>query len=381
MQTHPPSLRRLVIWEPSLSPHKADLFTALARLNPEIEVICCADKELSESRRAIGWSVPDPVGYRNIVAPDLQTIEGLVTESISTSLHIFSGIRWVPTILKGLTAVKANKARYAIMSEPRVASGWSGALRWLQSWGEERYHRRHAAFILAIGRNGPPWYTSTGYSAKKVIPFAYFISPPAMKPYVPPPDKKLRLGYLGRLVKTKGVFDVVDALAQMNGCATLDIAGAGPDEEALKARCISSGVEAVFRGVLPMNEINSFFREIDVLILASSAKDGWGVVVSEALLCGVPVVATTTVGASIVLERSLFGRCIPPKNPTAIANAVEQMRNTGELSPAKRAPRAAAAANILSASAGAEYLMRVISWYDGRDARPQDFYQLHNDCR
>lgn len=35
MHTDHPPLRRLVIWEPSLSPHKADLFEALALLNPE----------------------------------------------------------------------------------------------------------------------------------------------------------------------------------------------------------------------------------------------------------------------------------------------------------------------------------------------------------
>lgn len=379
MHTDHPPLRRLVIWEPSLSPHKADLFEALALLNPKLELICCADKELSESRRALGWSVPDAVGYRNIVAPHPQTIELLVTESISTSLHIFSGIRWVPTILKGLKSVKANKARYAIMSEPRVASGWSGTLRWLQSWSEERYHRRHAAFILAIGRNGPPWFKSVGYSAEKVIPFAYFISPPEVEAYVPPPTEKLRVGYLGRLVKMKGVFDVVAALAHLNGGATLDIAGGGPEEEALKANCISAGVEATFRGVLPMSEVNSFFREIDVLILAATTSDdGWGVVVSEALMCGVPVVATAAVGASIVLERSLFGRWVPPNKPAAIADAVENLRDTGELNPVIRTLRAATAANILSAHAGAEYLMRVISWNDGRNARPRNFYEEHN---
>lgn len=381
MHTDSPALRRLVIWEPSLSPHKADFFTALARLNPQLELICCADKELSESRRALGWSVPDPIGYTTLVAPNLQTIESLVAESVSSSLHIFSGIRWVPTILKGLTSIKANKARYAIMSEPRVASGWSGALRWLQSWGEERYHRRHAAFILAIGRNGPPWFTSIGYPAEKVIPFAYFISPPIVKSHIPPPTEKLRIGYLGRLVKPKGIFDVVDALAQLNGRVTFDIAGGGPEAEAMKAHCISAGVEATFRGVLPMSEINCFFRQIDVLILASTTSDdGWGVVVSEALMCGVAVVATTTVGASIVLDRSLFGRCVPPNNPTAIADAIEQLRDTGELKPAKRTLRTTTAVNILSAYAGAEYLMQVISWSDGHGARPQAFYQKHDKC-
>lgn len=379
MNTHRPSLQRLVIWEPSLSPHKSDFFTALARLNPEWEVICCADRELSEGRRAMGWSVPKPVGYRNIVAPSSQTIKWLVAESVSTSLHIFSGIRWVPTILKGLTEVRANKAHYAIMSEPRVGSGWSGALRWLQSWGEERYHRRHAAFILAIGRNGPPWFKSIGYSAEKIIPFAYFISPPRVKTYIPPSSEKLRVGYLGRLVKSKGVFDLVDALAHLNSCVTLDIAGGGADEDALKAYCISSGVEATLHGVLPMSDVNCFFRQVDVLVLASTtADDGWGVVVSEALMCGVAVVATATVGASVVLERSLFGRCVPPNKPTAIADAIENLRDTEELNPVNRALRAATATSILSAHAGAEYLMRVISWHDGRDARPLNFYEEHN---
>ena len=266
------------------------------------------------------------------------------------------------------------------MSEPRAASGWSGAPRWLQSWLKESYHRHHAAFVLAIGGNGPSWFTSVGYSAEKAIPFAYFISPPHTKTYVPPPTDQIRVGYLGRLVKVKGVFDLLDALTLLGDGATLTMAGAGIEEDSLKAKCVSAGINATFRGVLPIAEVNDFFREIDVLVLASTTSDdGWGVVVSEALMCGVPVIATSAVGASIVLDRQMFGRCVAPHNPKAIAAAIKDLRETGAFEPKNRCLRAIAASKTLSAHAGAEYLMRVISWNDGRTSRPLDFYENHDD--
>ena len=145
-------VRRIVFWEPCESPHKSDLFTRLAALAPDIEVICCADTALPQARREQGWSVPEAAGWRTVIAPDARQIAQLVGEARETTLHIFSGIRWVPSIVAGLAEVRRTGARFALLAEPRVREGWRGALRFAQSWFTEGWLRRRAAFVLAIGR-------------------------------------------------------------------------------------------------------------------------------------------------------------------------------------------------------------------------------------
>lgn len=372
-------LRRIVFWEPSTSPHKADFFSAISTIAPDIEVICCANSELSQERQAQGWTIKLTDAFRTIVAPSQAEIEQLVVEQASSTLHIFSGIRWVPSIVAGLKAVKHHRARFAIMSEPRVREGWKGALRLLHSWLTEGWLRHHASFVLAQGRNGPPWFRSVGYPADLVFAFAYFVDPP--KQFAPLDDESRRsdlpiqIGYVGRLVKMKGVFDLVTAVAKLGLSAKLSIVGSGPEEDALKTICAQFQLDVKFVGVLPIQEVGGFMRKLDVLMLPSTSKDGWGVVVSEALMCGTAVIATPCVGASLMLGEPLFGRCVPAKSPDSIANAVLDLQASSAFTAQVRSKRKVLAQSRLSAEGGARHFLEIIRWRFGDGLRPAPFYE------
>jgi glycosyltransferase involved in cell wall biosynthesis len=373
-------LCRIVFWEPCTSPHKSDLFSALVAIAPDIEVICCANNELSIDRQAQGWTVKLTNAFRTIVAPSQAEIDQLVSEQANSTLHIFSGIRWVPSIVAGLKAVKRNRARFAIMSEPRVREGWKGAMRFLHSWLTESWLRRQAEFVLAQGRNGPPWFRSVGYPDDRIFPFAYFVDPPKQlasageKPRAA--DLPVQIGYVGRLVKMKGVFDLIVAVGKLGSSAQLSIVGSGPEEQALKTACAELQLDAKFIGVLPIQEVVGFMRKLDVLVLAStSMDDGWGVVVSEALMCGTAVIATPCVGASVMLDEPLFGRCVPAESPDSIANAVRELQASAAYTAEARSKREVLARSRLSAEGGASHLLEIIRWRLGVGQRPAPFYE------
>lgn len=373
------SIRRIVFWEPSTSPHKADFFSAISTIAPYIDVICFADSELSQDRQAQGWSIKHTDVFQTIVAPSQTEIEQLVGESIDSTLHIFSGIRWVPTIVAGLKAVKYHRARFAIMSEPRVCEGWKGALRFLHSWLTEGWLRRHASFVLAQGKNGPPWFRAVGYPADRIFAFAYFVDPPKQfaqsNDKSREPDLPIQIGYVGRLVKMKGIFDLVTAVAKLGLPAKLSIVGSGPEEDALKTKCAKLQLNVKFVGVLPIQEVGEFMRKLDVLILPSTSKDGWGVVVSEALMCGTSVIATPCVGASLMLGEPLFGRCVHVESPQSIANAVLELYEVDAFSFEARKKRAVLARTRLSAESGAKNLLQIIDWRFSDGLRPAPFYE------
>jgi glycosyltransferase involved in cell wall biosynthesis len=372
--------RNLVFWEPTTSPHKAQFFEALARLAPGQSVIECADRDLGVDRASLGWSVNRAQGYRRIVAPDERAIQDIFSGVEGETLHVFSGIRWVPTIVKGLETVRKTGARFAILSEPRVREGWKGQVRVMQSLVTEGWLRRRVEFVLAIGRNGPPWFARVGYASERIFPFAYFVDPPRYDETlsaVATVPGVLRIGYLGRLVASKGVSDVIlaGALLGKARCA-IWVAGAGPHEVALRALAAESGVAAAFCGVIPMRSVGSFLSNLDVLVLASrTTDDGWGVVVSEALMCGTTVVATETVGASLVLDPAWLGKVVPAGRPDRIAAAIDELAAAGAFGLEARERRASWARSVLSAAGGARHLLQIIAWSEGRGSRPTDFHR------
>lgn len=371
-------IRRIIFWEPSISPHKSDFFSAIATIAPDIEVICCANSGLPEERQVQGWTIKLTNAFQTIVAPSQAQVEQLVGVQKSSTLHVFSGIRWAPSIVAGLKAVRHHRARFAIMSEPRVREGWLGALRFLHSWITEGWLRRHVGFVLGQGRNGPPWFRSVGYPEDRIFPFAYFVDPPEQSTSTDENSRNaelpIQIGYVGRLVKMKGVFDLVAAFAKLGSSAQLSVVGSGPEDKALKTVCAELQLDVKFLGVLPIQEVGSFMRKLDVLVLASTSKDGWGVVVSEALMSGTAVIATPCVGASLMLSELLFGRCVPAGSPDSIANAVQELHAAAAYTAEARAQREVLAKTRLSAEGGAKHLLEIIRWSIDGSQRPVPFY-------
>ena len=373
-------IKRIVFWEPMLSPHKCDFFSALTAVAPSIEVVCCAESGVSADRRRMGWRVESDLPFRTIVAPSAALARTLAAEEPDSSLHVFSGVRHVPCIVEGLRSVRRAGARFAIQSEPRVREGWRGEARYLQSWLTEGWLRKDVDFVLAIGANGPPWFRSVGYRQERILPFAYFVDAPKVNqartgasghgavPTV--------IGFVGRLVAMKGVFDLVDALALLGDGFTLRVAGVGPDEDRFRRYAAQQGVALESAGVIPMDAIGDFMNELDVLVLPSRSKDdGWGVVVSEALMCGTAAIATPCVGASVMLSDNRLGRVASARSAVGIAESVRVLVDSDALTPAARSTRRALACARLSADSGANYLLDILRWSECGGVRPQPFYE------
>jgi glycosyltransferase involved in cell wall biosynthesis len=166
--------------------------------------------------------------------------------------------------------------------------------------------------------------------ATVVIPNAVHLAdtpaPPA-KPVLD--DTALRLVSIGRLVEAKGVFDSVRAvrlLKDQGVYVELDIAGSGPDEQALRACIRDEGVHDRVRilGVVAGAAKDRLMREADVLVFPSH-REGMPYALLEAMGAGaVPV--TCDVGAiGEVLGTPPCGVLVPPRDPHAVACALLEL--------------------------------------------------------
>ena len=189
---------------------------------------------------------------------------------------------------------------------------------------------------------------------------------------------KIKIGYVGRLIKEKGIYDLVSAVDMLdNNTTELRIVGTGVEDKNLKISCDNLHIDASFLGVLPNNKIGEFFQHIDVLVLVSTTSDdGWGVVVSEALMSGTAVIATKYVGASIVLDNAIFGKFVPTKSPKSIALAIKELNREDAFTTKTRDQRSKMAKLCLSAERGSRHFIDIMQWKFEGKSKPEPFYKL-----
>lgn len=364
----------IYFWTAEVSPHLLPVFDEL-RARPRVrKAVYVASGELGEVRRNLGWSVDVADGEDFVLGPDASRIDALVRESDPDSVHVFAGIRWYPAIVAGLAAVRRHGRRFGVLSEPRVLEGVKGLARLLQSWATEGFVRRRADFVLAIGAHGPAWFRLAGYGRRKIFPFAYFLPNPrrTIAATRTPGDAPV-VAFLGRLERLKGFHLFLEALPHLRHAVRVEVAGSGSLASEAAARSDHGG-SFVFHGALPIAKVPEFLGAIDILVLPSITKDdGWGAVVSEALMAGAAVVASERVGASMCLTDPVRGEIVCDLTGAGVARAVDALIDRGILDDAGRRKRAEWAARHLDRAAGADHFLRILdSIYVGRP-RPPSF--------
>lgn len=76
-------------------------------------------------------------------------------------------------------------------------------------------------------------------------------------------------------------------------------------------------------GEVAPEKIGSFYRLLDVLILPSvNSTESFGMVQVEAMLSGVPVVASNLPGVRVPIQKTKMGVIVPPRDSEALAQAI-----------------------------------------------------------
>jgi glycosyltransferase involved in cell wall biosynthesis len=136
--------------------------------------------------------------------------------------------------------------------------------------------------------------------------------------------------YVGRLVPEKGVFDLLEAYAGLGAgvrsSVGLVFAGNGPSKAELEwqAQNVSPGLIS-FPGFLHREDLAGLYALADALILPTHS-DPWGLVVNEAMACGLPVIVTSVAGCSAdLVEDGWNGYVVPPSDPEELRTAMDSL--------------------------------------------------------
>lgn len=112
-----------------------------------------------------------------------------------------------------------------------------------------------------------------------------------------PLEARVVLG-LAKLNDREAPWDLLRAFAQLGReDAWLVLAGDGPARPALEGFVRDQGIARVrFPGYIPYPDLPALYAAVDLFVHAAR-EERWGVSVQEALACGLPVIASSRVGA------------------------------------------------------------------------------------
>ncbi|BEU99802.1 glycosyltransferase [Novosphingobium olei] len=138
------------------------------------------------------------------------------------------------------------------------------------------------------------------------------------------PGPARRFLAIGRLAPQKNFLGLLDAFARIARAGDrLTICGEGPQRAALEARAARLGIAE--RVHLPGHTfpLDDELARADALVL-SSDYEGLPTVVLQAYAAGIPVVATDcSVSMASLLGHGRFGALVPPRDPQALAQAMD----------------------------------------------------------
>jgi glycosyltransferase involved in cell wall biosynthesis len=205
---------------------------------------------------------------------------------------------------------------------------------------------RRAAAVTAVSSFLADAAAAAGCTRAEVA-----LTPMPLAPAAPTVHTTPRRGaiFVGRLTRQKRVGDLLEALALLarrggGGGERLDllVVGDGPERQGLERRAAAPDLagSVTFAGAVPPEAVAGCFAGRLVCVLPS-VDEGLGLVVAEALVAGVPVVAARSGGIPDLLTDREAGELAPPRDPAALAEAIHRVTGDARyLTGAVRAGRA-----------------------------------------
>jgi len=142
--------------------------------------------------------------------------------------------------------------------------------------------------------------------------------------------------FVGRLVKEKGVFDLLAAYSRLDERIRqrigLVIVGDGMCRQQLEEDALSITPGMVkFAGFAQREQLGAYYSLADMLIFPTHS-DPWGLVVNEAMACGLPIILSRIAGcaADLVME-NWNGVLVKPKDVSSLASAMERLASQPKL--------------------------------------------------
>jgi glycosyltransferase involved in cell wall biosynthesis len=221
---------------------------------------------------------------------------------------------------------------------------------------------REAAFVAARSE------TAAGLARSWGAVGEIGLAPPAVPlwPSVPAShaERPFTVGYAGRLVESKGLFDLLAAVRELSAPVELVLIGEGELRAQLEGQAIPGSTVRILDR-LSHEQMASGYAQLDVLVLPSHTTATWkeqfGRVIVEALWCGVPVVGSDSGEIPWLIGLTGGGLIFPEGDRGALAERLQRVRAQPELRRELAETGRAAVERLFSVPAATDSLERLLA--------------------
>jgi len=345
--------RRLVILTEIIAPYRIPVFNVLARragLNLHVIFLAETDEALRQ------WRV-----YKNEICFSYQVLpswrwragkscllinRGLwpALRKVSPEVIICGGYNY-PASWEALLWARHHRAEFVLWSESNGQDARAGRA-WVESL--KAYFLRRCDGFVVPGKSAFEYLRSLG-SAEASISTApnavdnslFAAEAQETRACAAEFRDKMKLPsrfilFVGRLVPEKGVFDLLDAYAKLESGLRSEVglvfAGDGVSREGLaqQSKGISPGT-ICFPGFAQREDLAGLYGLAEALVLPTHS-DPWGLVVNEAMACGLPIIVSSVAGCSAdLVEDGWNGYVVPPRDSEKLSAAIDSLLRQSEL--------------------------------------------------
>jgi glycosyltransferase involved in cell wall biosynthesis len=163
-------------------------------------------------------------------------------------------------------------------------------------------------------------FLKQGIPENKLIHVPYGTSLEEFYP-LPKEDHKFRVIHCGAISLQKGVQYLIQAFYELNlPDAELWLVGSiTPEIEPFLSKYKSDQI--IYKGKHAQSKLRWFYSQCSVFCLAS-IQDGFGMVIPQAMACGLPVIHTTNTGGEDIVRNGIDGFCIPIRDIEALKEKI-----------------------------------------------------------
>lgn len=378
--------RRLVILTEIISPYRIPLFNALAS-QAEIDLHVIFLSETDPSLRQ--WRVyKEEIRFSYDVLPswrkrlgryNVLLNSGLGQALTSAAPHVIlcGGYSYLAS-WHGLIWARAHRTPFLLWSESNLQDSRRGLAP--VEFLKNEFLRRCSAFVVP-GQSAAEYLRFCKIAEERIFtaPNAVendFFTAASANARANAAEIRTQLGlperyflFAGRLVPEKGIFDLLAAYDKLDDPLRKQVGlvfvGDGPSRSVLedRAAAISPGT-VKFAGFAQREQLAKYYALAEMLILPTYT-DTWGLVVNEAMACGLPVILSRAAGcASDLVQNDYNGALVPASDVAVLASAMNRLAQQPELCRTMGARSAERIARF-SPAAWAEGIVRTVETIRG----------------
>lgn len=331
-------VERLVFWQGKVADHQWSYLRSLSNnYRYQVTLVTLGHPE-SEARAAMGWPNFEEAHIFLCANPDEEAIKKLLSIRPEESLHVFSDAVCDRNVKNVFAYAAKSDVKLALMGGAPLP----GKMPLMAKSAEYAMFRRKYGSqiekVFAIGELGMEWYQNAGFPSESIVPWAQFPTEPTTLPNRDKSNHVFNLFYMGDMTSRQAPEVLFEALKYVNKTNwKLTCIGEGH----LTSQCMRIAHEAgfydkvEFRNKLPYNEAMQVLAHADLAVMPSR-HDGWGALVNEALMRGVPAVCTDKCGAKDLLTDPLRGSVVHADDAVSLSKALEHWMTIGPLNPARQ---------------------------------------------